>query len=53
MVRMFCVMSSPLVPSPRVEPTLSSPFSYTNSTPMPSILGSTTYSMASSVFRNR
>ena len=41
-VRRFSVMSSPSSPSPRVEPTASTPPSYTSSTDSPSYLGSAT-----------
>ena len=40
MVRMFCVMSSPVVPSPRVAAWVSTPFTYKILTANPSNLGS-------------
>ncbi len=39
-VRTLCVMSSPVMPSPRVAPRVSTPFSYNKLTATPSILGS-------------
>ena len=44
---MLGVTFSPTVASPRVEPTVSTPCSYTSSTATPSIFGSATYSMRS------
>ena len=57
-VRRLAVTSSPTAPSPRVEPSTSSPSSYTSSTARPSSLGSQTYSIsvpgaASSSLRTR
>ena len=40
MVRTFGVTFSPVMPSPRVEPTVRTPSSYTSSTATPSIFGS-------------
>jgi len=43
----LAVTFSPIVPSPRVEPTVKTPFSYTSSIATPSIFGSHAYSMRS------
>ena len=43
-VRTFTVMSSPVVPSPRVAARMSRPFSYVNATDEPSIFSSHTSS---------
>ncbi len=44
----FCVTSSPVKPSPRVEPRTNTPFSYSSETESPSIFISTTYSNSES-----
>ena len=53
MVRMFSVTSSPVTPSPRVEPRTNRPFSYSKATERPSNLGSTTYSTGPTASRTR
>ncbi|GJD17990.1 hypothetical protein RIVM261_029460 [Rivularia sp. IAM M-261] len=42
-VRTFCVMSSPVTPSPRVAPRVNIPFSYVKASALPSIFSSQTY----------
>ncbi len=48
MVNTFGVTSSPMLPSPRVEPCTRRPCSYTNDSDSPSIFNSTLYATASS-----
>ena len=50
MVLTLCVISSPIVPSPRVAPLTSCPFLYNRETLKPSILSSHTYSGSSTIF---
>ena len=53
MVRMFSVTSSPVTPSPRVEPRTNRPSRYSSATESPSNLGSTTYSTSPTASRTR
>ncbi len=52
-VRRFSVTSSPVTPSPRVEPRVNTPSTYSKATESPSNFGSTTYSTGPAVSRTR
>ena len=52
-VPIFSVTSSPVMPSPRVEPRVYTPFTYSSATERPSNFGSTTYTGSSTTARTR